>query len=118
MSHRTAALVGLLLVAAATTPRAHSVVEIRLNGHYFIAPANVQFVVAVEPDSTNRVLRLIADGEQMYRSTDVPLSVDDARLHRIEFKNLPAGTYNVTAQVLSSSEIRGVTSDELIIKGR
>jgi hypothetical protein len=110
----TAALVG----TAALQGIAGEIVEIRLRGHYFAEPATVQVTVAVEPDEANRVLRVEADGDRLYRSTEVELSGDtDKRLHTIEFKNLPAGEYELRAEVLSSDKVRGMASQELFVSG-
>lgn len=97
---------------------AQGVVEIRLRGRYFSEPANVRITVAVEPDADNRVLRIEADGDRLFRSSQVTLSgASDRRLHTVEFKNLPAGSYTVRAQVLSNVEVRGAAEDILIVSG-
>jgi hypothetical protein len=114
----------LLLIAgliATTTLRgtAGELVEIRLNGHYFAAPATVDLVVAVEPNADNRVLRIEADGDQQYRSTELTLEgQSEKRLHTIEFKNLPAGTYELRAEVLNGKTVRGVAVQDLQVMGR
>ena len=97
---------------------AGDVVEIRLRGHYFSEPATVQITVAVEPDAANRVLRVEADGDRMYRSTEVTLSGEtDKRLHTVEFKNLPAGEYELRAEVLSADHVRGMATQGLLVAG-
>jgi hypothetical protein len=115
----------LLVVAgmiAVSTLRgaADETVEIRINGRYFAAPATVQMVIAVEPDAANRTLKIEADGDQLYRSTEVSLEGQaEKRLHNIEFKNLPAGSYEVRAEVLSgASSVRGTATQELEVMGR
>ena len=118
MKARTFAVIVALLTTAALRGIAGEVVEIRLRGRYFSEPATVQVTVAVEPDAANRVLRIEADGDRMYRSTEVELSgVNDKRLHTIEFKNLPAGAYELRAEVLSRDKVRGMASQELIVSG-
>ena len=97
---------------------AQDVVEIRLRGRYFSEPATVRITVAVEPDAENRFLRIEADGDQMFRSSQVPLTGARAqRIHTVEFKNLPAGSYTVRAQVMSNVEVRGAAEDVLIVAG-
>jgi hypothetical protein len=119
MKCRALLLIGGLLAATAMRGNARELVEIRLNGHYFAAPATVQMVIAVEPNADNRVLRIEADGDQMYRSTELDLEGQaEKRLHTIEFKNLPAGSYEVRAEVLSASSVRGMAVQELEVMGR
>ena len=113
-----AVIIALFLVAVIRA-LAGEVVEIRLRGRYFSEPATVQITVAVEPDAANRVLRVEADGDRMYRATEVTLEGDtDKRLHSVEFKNLPAGAYELRAEVLNSNEhVRGMATQELLVSG-
>jgi len=115
---RIIVLIVALIATAAMRAIAGEIVEIRLRGHYFAEPATVQVTVAVEPDAANRVLRVEADGDRLYRSTEVELSGDaDKRVHTVEFKNLPAGAYELRAEVLSSDKVRGMATQELVVSG-
>lgn len=112
-------LIGGLIATTTLRGTAGEIVEIRLNGHYFASPATVQMVVAVEPNDANRTLRIEADGDSMYRSTEVTLEgKTEKRLHTVEFKNLPAGTYEVRAEVLSSAGVRATAVQDLQVTGR
>ena len=103
--------VGSSLVAA------QDVVEIRLRGRYFSDPATLRITIAVHPDPANRALRIEADGDRLFRSSEVVLDGEAGkRLHTIEFKNLPAGNYTIRAAVLSSRDVRGA-AEELIVVG-
>lgn len=102
--------VGSSLVAA------QDVVEIRLRGRYFTNPATVRITVAVEPNADNRALRVEADGDRLFRSSEVVLDGEDGkRLHTLEFKNLPAGSYTIRAAVLSSAQVRGAAQEFLVV---
>lgn len=118
MKGRIIVLTAALVSTAALQVLASDVVEIRLRGHYFAEPATVQITVAVEPDAANRVLRIEADSDAMYRATEVELSgVTEKRLHTIEFKDLPAGDYELRAEVLSRDKVLGMASQELVVSG-
>lgn len=121
MKRRSIALISLtaiLALSGATRGDARDVVEIRLHGRYFIEPATVRILVAVEPDAENRALLIEADGDQLYRSSELTLTgATDKRLHSIEFRNLPAGAYTLRAQVKSSHDIRGSASQDLVVTG-
>lgn len=121
MKHRIFAwlFLGAALVSAgAVCGDAAEVVEIRLRGRYFMEPATVHITVAVEPDEANRVLRIEADGDTVFRASDMSLSgASEKRMHAIEFKNLPAGTYTLRAQVFSSERVRGMAEQELVVSG-
>ena len=107
-----------LAFAAIIPGNAGEVVEIRLRGHYYSEPATVLISVAVEPGERNRVLRVEADGERYFRSSDVTLSgASEKKIHTVEFKNLPAGSYMLRAEVHSSSELLGLATQELFVTG-
>ena len=120
MKRRTIAwFVPVLMMTASTVGSdARDVVEIRLHGHFFSEPATVRFLVAVEPDAENRTLRIEADGTDMFRASEVALSgANEKRLHTFTFKNLSAGHYTLRAHVLSSSEVRGMATNEMTVTG-
>lgn len=111
-------LTAALVSAGAMCGDAADVVEIRLHGRYFIEPATVQIIVAVEPDAANRTLRIEADSDQMYRASDLTLSgANEKRLHAVQFKNLPAGNYVLRAEVLSANRVRGMAEQPLVVTG-
>jgi hypothetical protein len=107
-----------LVAADSRQGDAREVVEILLRGRYFVEPATVQITVAVEPDKANRALRIEADGDQLFRASELTLAgASEKRLHAVEFKNLPAGNYILRAQVLGSDDVRGMASQELVVSG-
>jgi hypothetical protein len=115
---RSLVLIVPLVAFSGSAGSAKDNVEIRLNGRFFAEPATVQLIVAVEPNSENRRLRVEADGDSMYRSTEIDLAGDkEQRLHTVEFKNLSAGGYTLRAQVLSTSSIRSQAEQEIMVTG-
>ena len=112
----TVALIGASAVRGAAT----DIIQVRVNGHYFSEPATVEIVVSIEPDKANRTLRIEADGDRMFRSTEVTLDGDaEKRLHTVEFKNLAAGSYELRAEVLSENRLRAsATQDFQVMGGR
>jgi hypothetical protein len=110
------AAAAVVLVAGAPGITAQDVVEIRLRGRYFIDPATVRITIAVEPNEDNRTLRIEADGDKLYRSSEVVLDGENGkRIHSVEFKNLPAGYYTIRAAVLSSAQVRGAAEELLVV---
>jgi hypothetical protein len=108
----------LMSAAASTVGDANDIVEIRLRGRYYAEPATVQITVAVEPDAVNRALRVEADGERMFRSSEIRLAgAGEKRIHTLEFKNLPAGEYMLSAQVYSTAELRAVATQHVTVSG-
>lgn len=115
---RLTALIAFTIAFVGLTTSAKDAVAIKINGHYFAAPATVQMVIAVEPDSQNRTLRVEADGDNMYASTELQLAGDrEQRLHTIQFKDLTAGEYTLRAQVLSNSDVRSQDEARIMVSG-
>ena len=107
-----------LMTTGARQGHASEVVEILLRGHYFVEPATVQITVAVEPDAKNRALRIEADGDRMFRASQLTLDgATEKRIHAVEFKNLPAGNYILRAEVLGASDVRAMVEQELVVSG-
>jgi hypothetical protein len=108
----------LTSAAATAVGDARDIVEIRLRGRYYAEPATVQITVAVEPDAVNRALRIEADSGVLFRSSEVRLAdAGEKRIHTVEFKNLPAGEYTLSAQVFSTTEMRGMATQSLTVSG-
>jgi hypothetical protein len=107
-----------MMTTGSQAGHANEVVEILLRGHYFVEPATVQITVAVEPDAKNRSLRIEADGERLFRASQLSLAgASEKRIHSVEFKNLPAGNYILRAEVLSQDDVRGMVEQELVVSG-
>jgi hypothetical protein len=67
------------------------------------APAMLRVLVRIGPNANNRSLALIADGENFYRSSEVPLAGNAApKLIEFSWPSLPEGEYSILA-VLSDA---------------
>jgi hypothetical protein len=118
MKRRFLMLTVALVATTAICGNAADCVGIQIYGHYFSEPATVRLLVTVEPDQANRTLRIEADGDRLFRSTEVNLDgLSEKRLHTVEFKNLPAGAYEIRAEVFSANEVRGMATDALTVLG-
>lgn len=107
-----------LITLASHAGMAKDILEIRLRGHYYSEPATVRITVAVEPSSEHRALIVEADGEHYFRSSAVTLDGEnEKRLHSVEFKNLPAGTYTLRAQVRSAVDVLATATQDLVVTG-
>jgi hypothetical protein len=108
----------LLITTGAAAGHASDVVQIVVYGRYFTEPATVRFLVAVQPDADNRMLRIEADSADMFRASEVALQgAGEKRLHTFTFKNLSAGYYTLRAQVRSSHDVRGTATGEVVVTG-
>ena len=118
---RTTALAVLSLI---TTPMlavrgsAEQIVEIRLRGHYYSAPATVTVNIAIRPDDANYKLLIEAESDRFARSSVIELEGKaDKRIHTVQFRSLPEGEYILRAEVRSRTEVRGQTQQQLTVTG-
>ena len=94
------------------------VVEIKVHGHFFSAPATIPVTIAVEPAVKNRSLVIEADSEDYYRSSAIELDGEnEKRLHTLELRSLPAGEYVIRAQVRSKTEVLATAVEGLVVTG-
>ena len=97
---------------------AEQIVEIRVRGHYYSAPATVIVNVAVQPDAANHKLLIEAESERFVRSSVIELEGEgDKRIHTIQFKSLPEGEYILRAEVRSRTDVRGQAVQMLTVTG-
>jgi hypothetical protein len=97
--------VGMFLVAIASTAPigATESVSLDVSPAVSFAPAEVRIRIRVEPDATNRVMKVVADSDSFYRSSTIQLDGDQAPLTtQLKFRGLPRGEYDITATVIGS----------------
>jgi len=67
------------------------------------APATVRVRVRIEPSAENRMLAIVADGDDFYRSSEIQLDGDQSpKTVELEFPNLPGGEYEVSALLIDA----------------
>ena len=111
---------GFIVLGALTVPLspAKEIVEIKVHGYYFAAPATVPMTIAVEPGEENRVLVVEVDSDSYFRSSGVELDGEkEKRLHSLEFRSLPAGEYTLRAEVRSKTGVLGTATGGLVVTG-
>ena len=70
-----------------------------------IAPADLIVRTMVEANAANRSIEIIADSEDFYRSSEIPLDGEKAaRSAQFWFRNLPSGQYCLRAVLKGANE--------------
>jgi hypothetical protein len=94
------ALLGLMLMLT-TLPivaREGTRLDIRVTPAVAMAPANLRVRATIEVNQSNRAIEIIAESDDFYRSSEIPLDGDRApRTTQFEFRGLPGGIYAVRA---------------------
>ena len=75
------------------------------------APATVRIRARIEPNVENRLLTIVADGPNFYRSSEMQLDGEEApKTVELWFREVPAGDYEVSAILTTTSDRRRVTA--------
>jgi len=68
------------------------------------APGFVRVEARVERDAGNRAVRIIAESEDFYRSSDIPVDGENGpNIAVLDLRQLPTGTYQVTAVLVGAN---------------
>ena len=93
------------LIALAVLPaNGGQTVTLKVTPEKSFAPASVVIRARIEPSAGNRALAIIADGENFYRSSEIPLEGEQApKTFELSLKDLPGGEYGIYAVLLDAS---------------
>jgi hypothetical protein len=95
-------LAGVLMLAAPLG--AGDRIAIRVSPSVAFAPANLIVRTTIENNHRNRLLEVVAESEDFYRSSEMPLDGENApHTTLFEFRSVPGGTYRVRALVKDAS---------------
>jgi hypothetical protein len=96
------------LLAAGVPGSAAERLSLRVSPAVALAPATLRVRATIEPKDENRSIEIIAESEDFYRSSEVSLEGERApRTNLLEFRGVPAGSYQVRAI------LKGVSGKEL-----
>jgi hypothetical protein len=76
-----------------------------------VAPAVVRVQAIVARDASNRMLRIIAESDSFYRSSEIQLDGANGPLVSVlDFPSLPTGTYQVTGILMGTNGQRAAAT--------
>ncbi|HVZ22663.1 MAG TPA: hypothetical protein VG871_16430 [Vicinamibacterales bacterium] len=115
----TRAVVGGLLLVIAVPAGAGQSLAMRVSPSFSYAPATLIVQLSIEPDAGNRVVRVVAESADFYRSSDLPLDGDHAaRTSVVSYVGLPAGDYEVRSMLFSvSGRVRATAVQNMTVMG-
>ena len=77
---------------------------LRMTPRFVSAPGYLRSLIRVAPNAENRLLRVEIDSAGYYRSSDIQLEGASAPTsHFMDWKNVPAGKYDLIVTVMGSS---------------
>ena len=93
----------LCVMGLALSSDAGERLSMRVTPKMALEPALVTVRTIVEANAENRLLEVVAESADYYRSSAIQLDGASApRLNVIELKNLPTGTYEVTSVLVGT----------------
>lgn len=101
MKSRAVLLCVVLMCLTFTMPLgAGGTLMLKVSPAVSFAPANLVVRAMVGVDAHNRAVEIVAESEDFYRSSEIELAGDQApRTNTFEFRSLPPGQYQVTANL-------------------
>ena len=103
---------------AATRAAEESPLRLRLMAHIVSAPSDFSGLVRVTPNADYRLLRVVLDSDNFYRSSDIQLEGDRSpRTHFLQWRSLPAGTYRIVVTVFGTQGPRTQVTQEFLVVG-
>ncbi|MBS1819666.1 MAG: hypothetical protein JSU08_17165 [Acidobacteria bacterium] len=91
-------LLPIVLVGLVAPAHTAERVSLKVSPAVAFAPANIFVRATVDRNADNRMLEIIAESPEFYRSSEVSLDGDRApRVIMLQFKSVPGGAYDVRA---------------------
>lgn len=114
-------ILALAVLSLAVSPvGAGDRVAVRVSPRIAFAPADLTVLAKLEAHPDNRVMEVVAESEDFYRSSQIPLEGElAAKSTFVRFQGLPSGRYAVRVVVRGSQGQRLGTSQAIVdIVGR
>lgn len=82
---------------------------LRMTPRFVSAPGYLRSLIRVAPNAENRLMRVEIDSAGYYRSSEIQLDGASAPMsHFMDWKEVPAGKYDLTVTVIGQSGTRAV----------
>ena len=116
---RRPARLGLIGLLAVLSLDVHAIepIRVRVLPALALGPADVIVETIVEPDARNREVEIMVDSPNYTASSTVALEGDKApRVRDMRFRQLPAGSYEVSATLVQDNGIRSKVAAALQVQ--
>ena len=95
----------LVLLTTPVVTRTGERLAIRVSPSVALAPADLTVRTTIESNASNRTLVIIAESDDFYRSSEIPLDGAKApRTTSLAFRSLPGGVYSVRAVLKGAND--------------
>ena len=109
----------LMLTALPIAAREANRLDLHVTPAVAMAPADLRVRATIEANRSNRAIEIIAESDDFYRSSEIPLDGDRApRTTQLEFRGLPGGDYAVRAVLKGASGVLANARQEVhVVEG-
>ena len=105
------AIILCCLTACADTLNGNERLTMKVFPAITVAPADIRVQAIVDRDASNRVLRIIAESDNFYRSSEIQLDGANGPLVSVlDFPSLPTGTYQVSGILVGTTGQRAAAT--------
>jgi hypothetical protein len=107
----------VLFLLSAVSMHANEPLTMTVSPVHSFAPMNLTIRFHVEPDAGNRVLEVVAESGEYYRSSRIQLDGEQApRTISLEMRNLPVGDYDVRGTLINhAGRERSAVSKQVVV---
>jgi hypothetical protein len=108
----------LMLTTLPIAAREGNRLDMRVTPAVAMAPANLRVRATIEVNRSNRAIEILAESDDFYRSSEIPLDGDRApRTTQLEFRDLPGGIYAVRGVLKGANGVLAMARQEVNIVG-
>ena len=107
--HQITLFSGICLLTAAPTLNGSERLAMRVSPLVAFAPGFLTVSVTVPADDENRLLQVVAESSDFYRSSQISLDGKNAApLNVFKFSDLPSGSYEITSVLIGANGQRAI----------
>jgi hypothetical protein len=113
---KTTLMLSALLVIATVSASGSDALKLAVSPKQAFAPSNLNIRARVVPDPTNRVLEVVAESGEFYRSSKTQLEGDQApAMITFEFRGVPGGDYTISGTLIDDKGRRRAVATEHVV---
>jgi len=113
---KTTLMLSALLTMATVSASGNDALRLAVSPKQAFAPSNLNIRARVVPDSSNRMLEVVAESGEFYRSSKTQLDGDQApAMITVVFRGVPGGDYVISGTLIDDQGRRRAVAAEHVM---
>lgn len=113
---RTTLILSALLTITTVSASGNDALRLAVSPKQAFAPSNLNIRARVIPDPANRMLEVVAESGEFYRSSRTQLDGDQApAMITFEFRGVPDGDYRISGTLIDDAGRRRAVATEHVV---